>query len=339
MPVFPELEVWIRDLRGKAIEYLTVIRERYADIIEKSLEWLAFEDNPRRSDVAAVDSSFVGVETRMFYIFAVQALAVASRGRSFSRIARAGIIDYASLMKIVRGRFIQRVSPKNMLSFYAQMLELEAMNEVLKENPVELALFDGSITTFLMYRGRGIDEAPVYRVGDDVLTPLGIWSRKAEILRELAQRTTITFVAKTSYAGFYTGGALPDMGMLETMRLLGISKFSQKGFSEPRILTRDQLIELLKIPEELTDLLSVDALTLTYVRFVDGGPLYQVAIVGRRGEKDLKRIVSALAAWSPGGYPLPLESVHRLSKLNKKEVRKLLIHYGVPIVSGREVLE
>ena len=336
MPVFPELEPWLRNLRDHAISYIRSVRERYAPIVEKSIEWIPLREG-RRGRVAAVDSSFVGVETRLFYVFVVQSLALCSGGDRFSRIARAGIIDYANLLAVKSGRVVKRFSPKNMLSFYAQALELESISSIAEG--AELALLDGSIITFLMYRGRGIEELKVYRVGDEELTPLQVWSTKSTLLKRLARITTPVFVAKSSLAGFYTGGSMPDMEILEALRLLGSGRFATRGFSEPRQLSREELIRASRIPPELADSVPFTAVTVTYARFVDGGPIYQVTIPGSVDSDELREILERITAWSPAGYPLPLESVHKLSKLTKKAVRKLLTHYGVPMVSGREAIE
>ncbi len=316
--------------------------DRLRPVIEE-IEWIEVNTDElgnERSAIAAVDSSFTIVESRIGLMFFVQGLAQAwSRrlGSSSLRFADCGFIEVEGLSTKLGRR---RVAPKHILSSYAQLLELENVYNLasrMEENPT--VLIDGSVIAFTINRAVK---------GDGVVTSIDrgsirlsdICRRRLRLVVLLARSFLTLFIAKSSWASVLTSSSIPDLYLLEIARVVRYRPISMPGFTKPRYIEIDELVRATRWNREELESAGLKCITCLYVRLREGAQAFQVTAVGRLSERDARRIFEILYPWSKDiGYPIPLESVHRLSKLERRDLVESLHRLGIPIVSGREVLE
>ncbi|NPA97119.1 MAG: DNA double-strand break repair nuclease NurA [Crenarchaeota archaeon] len=349
MPTFPELERCL-------LRLVSMLRsaERMMESLGGALMMRQFTEEigwrplpPDTCDccVAAVDSSFAAFETRLCVVYVVQGLAISSRGASVKG-ADAGTIAYSP--SIEQGRF--KVSPKRVVSAIAQLLEIELVSKAIEDSGgVDYALMDGSALSFLLSKvGKVLSERIVNSVVRGSRIDVSTLCRaKLRRLTKLADRAV--FVAKSSglslaMLGLSSVGSLvaPDLSMLEIARLANVEPLRRAGVSKVfRVRIEGRIARSLGLDDYDLEMLrsrGIDTVSVMYVRIRDGAPAFQVSMLGDVDESRVAEVVRCLARWSPLGYPVPLESVHRLSKLRRRVIKSLLRSLA-PAVSGREVLE
>lgn len=347
MPTFPELEKCILKLiatlrnREKIVSDLggAPMMQRFAEVIG----WRTVDDEQCDCCVAAVDSSFAAFETRLCVLYVVQGLAMTSSGVSV-KDADAGMIFYTPSVE----QAPMRVSPKRIVSAIAQLVELDLVLRAVKQGePVDYVLLDGSALSFLLSR---VGKVLPTRIVESIA-----WGRRVDLkticreklvkLIELADRAV--FVAKSSALSLALGldgltSMIPDLSVLELARLIDREPLSRAGYSRVfRVRIGGKLAKSLGLDSEDLDLLrssGIDEVSVLYVRMRDGAPAFQVSFLGSVDEDRVRNVIRCLMRWSPIGYPIPLESVHRLSKISRKLVKNLL-RSSTPAISGREVIE
>ncbi|MEM2296984.1 MAG: DNA double-strand break repair nuclease NurA [Ignisphaera sp.] len=334
--LMPELEkslpLILRQIKNKFVK-----EKETAEKILQNYKWITL-NNEVECACAAVDSSFLAIESRVGYIYALQGLAVlyniknnVIRRENVSVFTDIGFIDI-SIAK--ESHIVKKSIYKKVLTEYAYTLELENLIKVIKDYNHNLALIDGSFISFAMSKKtKNVDayiESVRRRCHLDEVENL-----KIRYLEQLSKLRHVVFLAKSSSAGFYTQGQYSDMYILELARLFKINPYINPGFLEPLIFnvkeTLSKIIKGSNIP--------IDKFTVTYVRFGLGTPVYQISFPYIVGEDDIGYVYMCLKKWSTSGYPIPLEYVHRFSKLPRKNLINAMIHLGIPIVTGRELIE
>lgn len=313
-------------------------RERSAiESILRGLNWY-LDDEEIECRCAAADSSFLVIESRIGYLYVIQGVAAlydiengVARRSSMRTFFDAGLIN----IRFVKENYIIKKSMyKKVLTEYAYALELENLLEVIKGRPCDIALVDGSFISFAMSRRFGGYDISIEGV-KHTYSFNEVEEIKNRSLTELSRFKYTVFLAKSSNAGFYSQGAYPDMYVLELARIYRIEPYFRQGFLEPLVLdTKKTLYRLIK-----ESLLAIDTFTVTYVRFRQGLPVYQLSFPYKADLNNVKHVYSCLKKWSASGYPMPLEYAHRLSKIPKKHLINTMTFLGIPIASGRELIE
>ncbi|MEM1644273.1 MAG: DNA double-strand break repair nuclease NurA [Ignisphaera sp.] len=334
--LIPELEKRL-PLILKQIKNKLAREKEIAKNILRNYKWITL-NNEVECACAAVDSSFLTIESRVGYIYALQGLAVLysiekgiAKKENASTFADVGFIDI-SIDK--ENHIIKKSTYKKILAEYAYMLELRNLLEIAKDVDRGLILIDGSFISFAMSKRIKNVHAYIESIGHRCSLN-EIENLKTQYLEQLSRIKYVAFFAKSSNAGFYTQGQYPDMYILELTRLFKIDPYVCSGFLEP--LTFDVKETLSKIIKDTN--ISIDKFTVTYARFGLGMPAYQVSFPYALSEDDVKYVYMCLKKWSAAGYPIPLEYVHRFSKLPRKNLINAMVHLGIPIASGRELIE
>jgi len=340
---FPEFEKALLELPKLVEEY----SERRRSVIAKylhAIEWRVVEAQPMESTVCAVDSSFTLIETRIGILFFVQCIAKCRSSDMYAtqRSADVGIIDVANLYSEIG---LRRIAPKHIVAMVAQLVELEALRNALtqlRSHSDVYALVDGSAISFTMMRPR-----KTLRVGERIeilslsrgrTSLLDIAFRRLTLVKELRSISNLVFVAKTSGISTYAP-PYPDIELLEYARIARIEPYIRTGFSKPVHLEGDVLSKVLGLPKNVLENYSLNCITISYARLRDYAPTFQLSFAQRVEEDIVENVVRSLAKWSPAGYPVPLESVHRLSKISPKRLRKALHRIGLTPITGREIIE
>jgi len=347
VPTFPELEkcllrlVSVLQSREKIVDDLggAPMMKKFVE----EIEWRIVDEEWCDCCVAAVDSSFAAFETRLCVIYVIQGLAMTSKGVNI-RDADAGIIFYAPSIE----QSPRRITPKRIVSAIAQLVELDlVMKAVEQSEPIDFVLLDGSALSFLLSKvGKLLPTRIVESVSQRKRVDLKTVCReKLAKLIELANRAI--FVAKSSGLSLALGlgdisSLVPDLSMLELARLINFEPLRRAGYSKAfRLRIRGRLAKSLGLDEEELEMLEsrgLSEVTIIYARIRDGAPAFQVSFLGEVDRERISRAMKCLRRWSPLGYPVPLESVHRLSKISRKLVRNILRGLA-PAISGREIIE
>ncbi|MCC6058546.1 MAG: DNA double-strand break repair nuclease NurA [Desulfurococcaceae archaeon] len=314
--------------------------DKEKDLVIKMLQkyrWIPL-DKDMECSCAAVDSSFLVVESRLGFIYVIQGISIlyniennVLKKIDFKPFSDAGFIE----IQMSKGSYIVKKSIyKKVLTEYAYTLELSSIVELVKKHSPDIVLLDGSFISFAMSRKTKNSKAYVESVkGRFNLEE--IEDLKIDNVKNLANHRYTVFLAKSSSAGFYTQGLFPDMYILELARLYKIEPYSKPGFLEP--LTIDVKNSLSKYIKELSE--TINDITVTYIRLKHGIPVYQLSFPYRVGEEDLSYVYMCLKKYSPAGYPAPLEYVHRFSKLPKRKLMNTMMMLGIPIASGKEPID
>lgn len=331
--IYPELAAALIRLREVLCNS---IEERKKSVTEElfKVEWVSItEDYPCRS-VAAVDSSFILIESRVLPLYAIQGISQVfeiSEGRIVVKLADR--FYGAGVMEAALGKHAKRSYLKKALTMYAYLLELKSMDRLLGNSPADLALLDGSLLSFMLTR-RDVAEAVKLRSLEGEVELSKVLRDKVEVLEKLTESFTIAFVAKSSSVNFYKL-SYADFQLFELAKIHSIKPHSELGYSKPMDITMSgEILRFLGLKET-----AIKGFLVTYVRLGRGSQVFQLSVPYIEKKPDIGAVASCIKTFSPAGYPLPLETVHRLSKLSRKTLRDFLIRIGMPIASGREILE
>jgi len=331
-----ELEKDVMNILRLVREKLDKEKKVVANILQ-NYRWIPL-DKDITCKCAAVDSSFLIIESRIGFIYVIQGVTVLytiennlAKRVGIKSFSDAGFID----IQATKSHFIAKKSIyKKVLTEYAYTLELNNLLNITEELGCDLALLDGSFISFIM--DRRIKDSKVYIESvKNVYSLEEIEEYKIKSFEKLFKHRYTVFLAKSSSAGFYTQGLYPDMYILELARLYKIEPYSSSGFLEP--LTIDVKNVLSKYVKEFN--IPTNEFTITYIRLSPGIPVYQLTFPYKMSEDDLKYVFMCLKKYSPTGYPMPLEYVHKLSKLPRRKLINTMMMIGIPIVSGRELIE
>jgi soluble P-type ATPase len=339
--IFPELEKAIPRLL-KFINYK--IESEKANIIDivKSFKWYSNYNKDINKCVAiGVDSSFTIIESRIGIIYVIQGISIKQvfddstiKIKDYNKFYDIGLISIQSngVSKIIR-----RSTYKRVLSTYAYLLELQSVYDLLKNESIDIVLFDGSLISFLMQREFKSIIALINSVENSMdINFKDILVRKINLIKELNKVANIVFVAKSSNAGFYTNGIYPDLYIFELARLFKIEPYYRTGYSMPITINVDKTLRNFL---GIDDTYEIDFFTVTYSRFIDNAPTFQLSFLSKLDEEAVNKRFSFIKIFSPSGYPIPLEYPHRISKLTRSSLIDIFIKLGIPIASGRELVE
>lgn len=339
--IFSELETAIPKLLN-IINYR--IENEKSKIMEmvKVIKWnTGLRSDINKCKVIGVDSSFTLIESRIGIIYVIQGLAVRQLFSSSSMT----IEDYDRFYDIgliyIRSdnpkRIIRRSVYKKTLTAYAYLLELESAYKLLERGSVDLILFDGSLISFLLQRGFKDVNVVIYSVKQATDIDLErILIEKMSMIKGFSKYPNAIFVAKSSNASFYTNGMYPDIYLFELAKLFRIEPYYKAGYCTPIVIEIDKILRaFLGFNSDQ----NVEFFTITYSRFIDEAPIYQLSFPGKLEEEAIDKLFSYMRMLSPSGYPIPLEYPHRLSKLDRGTLTDIFIKLGIPIISGRELIE
>ena len=337
MGILPELEKLLPSIPKFIRNRLRSEKQGIEELLKRYVWYTVSEDVDIACNCAAADSSFMVIESRVGYIFVVQGVAVLyglENGRAKQIAAEVfsdlGMITATPLKKthIIRKSLLKRA-----LTEYAYLLELENLLKLVKRCDNVLALVDGSFMSFAATTPTRDFDIHIESVkGVQGLSE--VEQKKFKCIQALAEHRHTVFVSKSSNAGFYTQGFYPDMYVLDIARLMGIEPYNASGFLEPLVLdVKSTLARLIK------GRIGVEKFTVTYVRLRMGMPVYQVSLPYEIDVDGMKSVYLCLKKWSASGYPMPLEFAHRLSAIPRKQLVKAMVALGVPIATGREIIE
>ncbi len=334
MPIYPELEMQLIEFKKLLDNKLKIGRDKAIQSLNE-IEWIVNSEEGR-CHIIAVDSSFLLIESRLAVSYIIQGIASfytfeydKIKNIKSKRYANCGIITVSPTSPRV---LVKRLIYKKALTQYAYFLELKNVLDIVTHGSI--VLIDGSLISFLM--NKVFREYEVTFVENGTRLDLDqINEEKTRFIASLNQISIPVFIAKSSNANFLTNSNYSDMHLLELARIFTIEPYYRAGFTKPIVVD----LERLKV---YTKHLSNDIpklFTLSYMRFREKTPIFQASMVNERGFSEVLNIYKCIRSWSPAGYPIPLEYVHRLSKLSRKEIYGLLMRLGISIVSGREIIE
>ncbi|MEM1682612.1 MAG: DNA double-strand break repair nuclease NurA [Ignisphaera sp.] len=333
--IFPELEQGLPLL-------LKNIRDRFnkekdsTEQVLKRYRWYVVEEETECS-CAATDSSFLLIESRIGHIYVIQGVAAVYiiQDNTIKRLAYKIFSDVGLISAIpTKKSYVVRKSIfKKALTSYAYMLELENIVDITSTQAVDIVLIDGSFISFATTRISKEAKTTIESV-KGVYSLESIENKKNVYLNELSKKKYSVFLAKSSNAGFYTQGLYSDMYILELTRLYKIYPYYRSGFLEPVKININALSKIIDVSN-----IGISDITVTYMRLRDNAPVYQISFPYEIHEEVIKYIASCLKRWSSSGYPAPLEYVHRISKIPRKSLINAMMLIGIPIISGREIIE
>ncbi|MCS7111625.1 MAG: DNA double-strand break repair nuclease NurA [Ignisphaera sp.] len=307
------------------------------------LNWVTkFKNDVDKCTAIGVDSGFTIVETRIGVIYVIQGVAVK---QTFNK-SLIKIDDYHRFYDVGlifikpknSSRVVRRSAYKRVLSNYAYLLELQSVRNLLAGSAsVDIVLLDGSLLSFLVqkeFRGISVIVSSVGRGTDIEIKDL--LKKKTELVNEIARTSHTVFVAKSSNAGFYTNGAYPDIYVFELAKLFRIEPYYRTGYSSPLVIEIDKTLKRFL---GMVNSYDIQYFTITYSRFIDNAPIFQLTLPYKADADTVGDIFSYVRALSPSGYPMTLEYPHRISKLSRSTVIDIFIRLGIPVVSGRELIE
>jgi hypothetical protein len=352
IPVCDDL---IRALRAVATTIADEVR-RVESLAREARELRAYELRPVAGSlptVVASDSSRVFRNFSVAIVFAVQAAAVRSSAGGYPALRTRGEAGgYVVSFEEREGsadEIVDRVS-----RFVARDMEVSVAAELL--DGADLALFDGSLSSFLWY-------GKLPRVPEELRLTLPqrprvlreLWRSIARRLLEVRGRVLPVFVAKSIRRSYYVRMVLPsidqvgeggrgglnDLVLLDYMRRRGLLP---RG---PHVVEPVYVEKVEELPRPLKNLDPEDRgyvepllpVTVTYVTFGSGTQYYQVSIPGRLGPEEVAEVLSSLHPYSQTGYPDPLRVAHSRCRITGREFRLLLARLGLTrIPTGREPL-
>lgn len=300
-------------------------------------------------DVVASDSSRVLRTYSSAMVYAVQAVALRTslKNPSSSRLvikADAGYyIPSLSSYGLITEERLRRI-----LQFVARDLEVTSVHELVDGS--DIALFDGSIFTFLWY-GK-LPEIPKefkfmmsrpYKLRD-------LWRSIVNRVAVIKSKTTPLFIAKSirwsPYLRKLLGDEALDGLMSKVNDLLILDALRTKLPKHPHLLEPIYLERIEDLPKPLNTLDYDDRryveplipITITYVSFSNLLPHYQVSVPGKLSVSELIEVINSLYPYSYSGYPDPLRVAHSKCKLSNEEFKYLLLKIGINAPTRREPL-
>lgn len=303
-------------------------------------------------DVVAGDSSRVVRNYSMALLYAVQAVAVRVAQGSSSKLGRVEVdagyyIPGLASRDILADELVKRVA-----QFVSRELEVESVRAASERGGI--ALFDGSIFTFLWYAK--LPEVPKSLVSYREVPRKfrDMWSSVVrQILEILRSGTVPVFIAKTMRRSYYIGKLLgsdfpPNLGnRVNDLMLVSLLRASGRIPRGPCILEPVWISSVSEMPRPLNTLESEDRelvesiapITVTYVFFNPVTQPYQLTVPGKWGSEELAELVSNIYPYSYSGYPEPLKVAHWMSRITTRELRQALSKLGLSsIPTGRELL-
>jgi len=302
-------------------------------------------------DIVAGDSSSAVRDYSMALLYAVQAVAV--------RVARGS--SKLGHVEVDAGYYIPSPTSRDTLAdelvrravqFISRELEAESVRVASEGRGI--ALFDGSIFTFLWY-GK-LPEIPRSLVSYRKMPRKfrDMWSSVVSRILEIHKSDTVPmFVAKTIRRSYYIEKLLgsdstPSLeGRINDLILVSLLRASGRIPRRPCILEPVWISSVDEMPRPLNTLEPEDRrlvepivpITVTYVFFNPATQPYQLTVPGKWRGEELAELVSSIYPYSYSGYPEPLKVAHWMSRVTTRELRQALSKLGLSsIPTGRELL-
>ncbi len=286
-------------------------------------------------EVSASDSSTVYRSYEYMSLYIIQGVSVKYPGSPTrtSPTVKAGATHVKNI-HLSSGREPEHVVERK-ARMSSKLLELKLAEDSLEGSEKCLALFDGSLISFLSFGVK--EERPELR---------SLWVEIRDRVRELSKRATAVFVAKTIRLSHYVrkwfgeveeARRFNDIAVLEYARRIGKLPL-EPHYVEPVVISDSSML-----PDPLGkpgfELDGVIPMAVTYVSLGYRAPYYQVTIPGVKELGEVDSVVKSLMKYSRSGYPDPLRIAHHLCKLKPSEVNALLLKAGFSILrTGREPL-
>jgi hypothetical protein len=343
MPVSSELVARFVSLFKSLEKDLSVVEELMSLVKDVNVYLLKF--GGKGVDVVASDSSRVVKKFRVAVVFAVQATGVKFGSKSVlvnDAVAGYSIASPASGFESIDD-IVKRVA-----MFLSRELEVLMVEKLVNEG--EVALFDGSVFTFLWYaKHPEIPETLVFSGRERPGTVRDIWRSTATVLSNVVEKAWAVFIAKTIRRSYYINKILQEQGVDKVVNdiiLLDLLKKRGSLPREPHFIEPIYIENVKDLPRPLANLDEEDVryiekllpITITYTTFSPRAPPYQVTVPGKLSAEELREILSSLAPYTSSGYPDPLRVAHARCRLSWRELSLLLAKAGFVLPSGRELL-
>jgi len=312
---------------------------------------LKLEAGSSPPSLVASDSSRVFRNLSIAIVFAIQAVAIRSSASGYPALRTRGeagsyVISFEE-RKSSADEMVDRVS-----RFVARDMEVSTAAELL--DGVDLALFDGSLFSFLWY-GK-LPEVPrelKLTLPWRPSTLRDLWRSIARGILGIRGRVLPVFIAKSVRKNYYVEMVLPGIKQSEEVEALNdlvVLNYMRRRGLLPRVPHIVEPVHLEKVgdlpkplktldPEDRTYVEPLLPVTVTYVTFGGNTQYYQVTVPGRLGPEELAEVISSLYPYSRTGYPDPLRVAHSRCRVTSREFRLLLAKLGLTsIPTGREPL-
>lgn len=303
--------------------------------------------------VASADSSWALKSYSMVLVYAVQYASIrVSPGKS---TAERQVVDADAGYLIPSRRTGDATADEVMrraVEFISRRLEVSALAEV--SEGADVALFDGSLFTFLWY-------SKFPKIPRGLKSFKGVPSKFRDIWREVARHiesivasgASPLFISKSVRRSYYVdrllapdsleklGGKVNDLMLIELMRKTGRLPRGALMLEPVHISSFEEMPRPLDSldPDDRPYLEPLMPITATYVVFSPTAQAYQITVPGKWSPEDLAGVLSDLYPYSHAGYPEPLRVVHHLIKISSPELRYLLLKLGLAYMpTGREPL-
>jgi len=343
MPVSNEFVAVLASLFSRFVADLSSINDLMSLVRDANVYRLVFRGGG--VDVVASDSSRVVKKFRVAVVFGVQV-----SGVRFG--VRRGVVDDAEagycIIPPASGSAPVDSVVRRVARFLSRELEVSAVQRLVDGG--EVALFDGSIFSFLWYaKHPEIPENMVFakRVKPSMVRDL--WRSTALRIADVAKKARAIFIAKTIRRSYYVEKLIPEYSTSNAINdLLVLDLLRRRGSlpKEPHLIEPVHIEKVSDLPLPLARLDPEDEqyiekllpITVTYVTFSSRTPPYQVTIPGKLSAEELSEVLSNLIPYSLSGYPDPLRVAHVRCKLSWQEVSVILAKAGFVLSSGREPL-
>lgn len=352
MPVHDSL---VNALSSIAVDLFTDLRKAQ-ELLEslKEIEFFELKTAPDTPPVvAAGDSSWALKSYAMVLVYVAQSVAIRVSPGSTPSTERSIVADAGYFIPSPRASDASADEVvRRAIQFISKNLEVESLAEISRG--AEIALFDGSLFSFLWYSK--FPEIPSglrsYRGRPSRFRD--IWRGVVRNIASIAKFKTVPiFISKSIRRSYYIekmlnseaverfGGRVNDLVLIDLMKRTG------RLPKETLVLEPVYISKFEEMPRPLNSLDREDRsvldpllpITVTYAVFNPTAQPFQITIPGKRSPEELVELVSALYPYSYTGYPDPLKVAHGLSKISSRELRYLLLKLGISsIPTGREFL-
>jgi NurA-like 5'-3' nuclease len=301
--------------------------------------------------LAGSDGSYNSKSFRSFTIYAVDA----------------EVLIYDGTLRAVKSCDVDILYPykfqEERLRFYMHMFETKTLANVLDNNKIDLALFDGSIMgdiirplPFQLNPGvevrNKLKEVYLPRLESDKIEIIskGLFGEieKAfpdskieaqsyleylEHLRSLhnllRHKDKIVAISKTSTASDYFNSGLPDIAIFD--RLEG------EGYSKPIYVPVNERLKR-EFPI-LDDFFRDLTFTVFYARMKDRKNMLKFELPRKVDEKEIESIISSIKNINVEGYPYILRKAHRDVIIRNADMERIVRMFGFIEKTGREMLK
>lgn len=352
MPVHDSLVSALSSVAKDLLSDLRAAREFLGNI--KEVNVFELKTTPARvPDVSASDSSWTLKGYSMVLVYAIQAVAVRASASEPSSPRRSVEADAGYFIPSLRASDIAADEVVlRAVQFMSKNLEVASLASI--SDGVEIALFDGSLFSFLWYSKFPEIPQNLKSLRGRPSKLRDVWRSTVGTISSIARSGTAPmFVSKSIRRSYYIeklldAEALERVGSrVNDLMILGLLKAGGRLPRKAFVLEPVYITSFSELPRPLNSLDREDRqiveplvpITVTYVSFNPAVQPYQVTVPGLWDPEELVDLASAIYPYSHSGYPDPLRIAHGLCKIGSRELRYLLLKLGISsIPTGRELL-